>query len=255
LFRIKICGITSVADGRMVAAAGADAIGLNFFAGSSRYVSLAAARSIVACLPAHVSKVGVFVNAGLDEMRQAHDDLGLDFVQLHGDEPDALIDELEGAGRQVIRAVRCSAASFETLIRFRDRRPATLRGPSALLVDAFRPGEYGGTGLALDWRALRAAWEPQPAELPPSAPSAEPQSVPSPPRIPLILAGGLTAGNVGEAIRLARPYAVDTASGVEISPGRKDADKVAAFVLAARSAFDPASGPSRSDRGTEMHDS
>jgi phosphoribosylanthranilate isomerase len=239
MFRVKICGITSVDDARAVAAAGADAVGLNFYAKSPRYVSVEKAREIVNALPAQMVKVGLFVNAPAEEVCQTYDALGLDLIQLHGDEPPHYLADL--GGRAVMRAFRFGPGGLRSPQLLDHGQPVsrTPRVPDALesmarylghcgrlgcmprlvLVDAYVEGEYGGTGQAADWERLKGS---------PFGTSAP----------PLVLAGGLTPDNVAEAVRTVGPAAVDTASGVESSPGRKDPAAVEAFVRAARRAFD-----------------
>jgi phosphoribosylanthranilate isomerase len=216
LFKIKICGITRVADSRLVALAGADAIGLNFYPGSSRCIDLATADQIVSGLPSNVAKVGVFVNAPTDEMEQIADRLALDWIQLHGDETP---DQLAAMGeRPIIRAVRFGNDGPTTIAQYLEDCQQAGRLPDALLVDAAQSGEYGGTGKTVDWQALAAA----------RASLAD---------LPMILAGGLTPFTVEEAIATTKPVAVDVASGVESKPGNKDPLLVRAFVNAARKAF------------------
>jgi phosphoribosylanthranilate isomerase len=204
VFRIKICGITNVEDARAAVEAGADCLGLNFYPGSKRYITVAIAEQIVASLPDDVLTAGVFVNAPLSQIRTIADRLRLDLVQLHGDEPPETIAEL--APRAVMKALRSTSASWASV------------EPRMVLWDAAVPGEFGGTGHRADWQAAIRY-----SQLPGSR--------------PLVLAGGLTPDNVAEAIRTVRPAAVDTASGVEQSPGRKDRVKMGAFVSAARAAF------------------
>jgi len=238
MFRIKICGITSIDDAPTVADAGADAIGLNFFAESPRYVEPQQAAEIVAALASggtsdaaergergtsdaadrhSVLKVGLFVNAPGREVCRLFDELDLDVIQLHGDEPPAYLADL--GARRVIRAFRLGRDGLAPILEFFDECVRLGASPSWILIDAHRPGLYGGTGAVADWEAL--AQMPRRPTLP-----------------PIVLAGGLSPDNVAEAIALVRPAAVDTASGVESSPGRKDPQKVAAFVQAARTAFD-----------------
>jgi phosphoribosylanthranilate isomerase len=212
-FKIKICGVTNSEDAHLVAEAGADAIGLNFYEGSKRYVAAEAAVGIVKHLPPTVKRVGVFVNASSEVIAKTAIMVGLDFVQLHGNEPPEFLSELTDC--QIIRAFRCKGS----LAPVRDYLAACKEKPVAVLVDAYDPDEYGGTGKTLRWPDLV------------NAPEFIGES-------PLILAGGLTPANVGNAIRLARPYGVDTASGVEKKTQReKDGELCSAFAKAARSAF------------------
>ena len=216
MFRIKICGITRVEDARAAADAGADAIGLNFYPRSKRHVSREAAGRIVAALPAGVAKVGVFVNASAEEVRETASQLRLDWVQLHGDEPPEFLAEL--AGLPTIRALRCDASGLEWIEQHLARCTHLGCLPEGVLIDALAPGEYGGTGRRAPWELLTGE------------------------RLwlggrPLILAGGLVPENVETAIRTVHPAAVDTAGGVERVPGVKDHDRLQSFVEAARRAF------------------
>lgn len=213
MFHVKICGITSVSDALMAARAGADALGLNFYRRSPRFIAFDAARQIVAAVPEHVTKVGLFVDAVAAEVCRAFDDLGLDLVQLHGNEPPEYLPQL--GSRPVMRAFRLSGDGLEPLIEYLVQCRALHATPQRVLLDAHVPGQYGGTGQTSDWSV--------------AAGYAKERDVP-----PLVLAGGLTPANVAEAIRTVRPAAVDTASGVESSPGHKDPALVAAFVAAAR---------------------
>lgn len=217
MFRIKICGITSVADALMVAAAGADAIGLNFYPASPRSIDMERAENIVEALPEGIIKVGLFVNAPSREMRGIFDRLELDLIQLAGDEPPELLAEL--APRPAIKVVRPDSTGIVSIARYLDRCRALAHLPRKVLIDAHVPGEFGGTGKQADW--------------PVAAEYSRLNNVP-----PLVLAGGLTSENVAEAIRNVHPAAVDTASGVESSPGHKDAGKVSRFVGAAQAAFE-----------------
>ena len=200
---VKICGVTSAEDAAMAAAAGADAIGVNLWSGSKRYVAPEGARAVLSAVPAGVLKVGVFVDAPPAEVARAMAELSLDRAQLHGDEQAAdygVLDE-----DRVIKVVRV-----------RDDGSMTGAGdwnPGLWLYDAYVEG-FGGGGVAAPWPVVaRAA------------------------RRPFLLAGGLGPQNVAEAIRATRPDGVDVASGVEQRPGVKDAAKVAAFVAAARAAL------------------
>jgi len=216
MFRIKICGITTVDDGLAAALAGADALGLNFYAKSPRHVEPDEARRIVEALPPGVVKVGLFVNASEPEVCRTFDELGLDLVQLHGDEPPEFLARL--GGRPVMRAFRVGDEGLGPVAEYLDQCRRLDSLPRLTLVDARVEGAYGGTGRVADWtlvgRYPMHDWHP-----------------------PLVLAGGLGPENVGEAIRAVRPAAVDTASGVESSPRRKDRARVTQFVEAAREAF------------------
>ena len=203
--KIKICGITNAEDASAAAEAGADALGFVCYRKSPRYVEPEIIRRIVASLPPFVLPVGVFVNEEIKTVRDLMDSCGLTHAQLHGDESASYCEAL---GRSVFRGLRLrDRGTLLHLAEYRGR--AGVRG---FVVDAFSDGAYGGTGKAADWslaaEAARAA--------------------------PILLAGGLTPENVGEAIRTVCPYGVDVSSGVEISPGRKDHDKVRAFIQAAR---------------------
>jgi len=216
MFRIKICGVTSIADAVAVADAGADAIGLNFYQGSSRFVSVARAAEIAAALPDVTQKIGVFVNLPADEVRQIAARLSLDWVQLHGDEPPEFLASLGGI--RVLRAFRLQAGGLPAVSNYLAECQRLDAMPGRVLLDSFRASAYGGTGLVLDWQ-MAASYHQL---------SAAP---------PLVLAGGLVASNVAQAIAAVRPAAVDTASGVEESPGRKDHAQTMAFITAAKAAF------------------
>ena len=219
MFRIKICGITTPDDARAVVQAGADAVGLNFFPGSPRFVTPTAAHQIVDTLPDTVVKVGLFVNAAVEHIREVYEVLGLDLIQLHGDEPPELIAEL--GQRPVMRAFRIGPEGLRPVTEYLHRCRWCECMPQLVLFDAHVPGQYGGTGATAEWAALRR----YPAEV----------DFP-----PFVLAGGLTPQNVADAITAIHPSAVDTASGVETSPGRKDPAAIKAFVRAAIAAFDDA---------------
>lgn len=214
VFRIKICGITSVEDALLAAEAGADAIGINFYERSPRYVTTERAKEICEALPKGVAKVGVFVNSLPKGILAIAERVGLSAVQLHGDERPEFLASL--GNMPVIKAFRCRESTLNSVRAFLKLCPAATH-PVAVLVDAHAPGTYGGTGQVLDWPRLREEKENLSG-------------------LPLILAGGLTPENVAEAIRIAQPDAVDTASGVETSPGVKDPAKVRDFVTAAKSA-------------------
>jgi phosphoribosylanthranilate isomerase len=215
LFQIKICGITSLADAEAALDAGADAIGLNFYPQSPRYVSGDVAKLIAENVGLRLKVLGVFVNADAQTIRSAVNSVPLHGVQLHGDEPAERLAELDGI--PIVRAFR-PQNDFTDAKRFMERCREIRALPDSVLVDAWNAQAFGGTGDRADWSLLTAN-----------------RSVFY--QLPLILAGGLTAENVAAAIRQVRPDGVDTASGVEMAPGRKSPDKIAAFVKAARQAF------------------
>ena len=198
--RSKICGITRIEDALIAAEAGADAIGLVFYAKSPRAVSIQHARDIVAALPAFVTTVGLFVNASREELNDVLAGVALDLLQFHGDESPA---ECESYQRPYIKALRVKPGDDI----------AQLAAPYAkargILLDTYVPGVPGGTGAAFDWSL-----------------------VPSGLLQPVILAGGLSAANVQAAIEQVRPYAVDVSGGVEAGKGIKDAAKIRAFMQA-----------------------
>lgn len=228
MFRIKICGITNSHDAVMAAEAGADAIGLNFYEKSPRYLSVDSAREIVLNLDSRMKlRVGVFVNISPSRIQEIVTKVGLTAVQLHGDESPELVAQITRTKQPpdfcrapvIIRARRIGAGGVAEIAS--DLKACFAAGvtPGAILLDAATPALYGGTGETLSWLDLtdHNRWLGQ---------------------TPLILAGGLTPENVAEAIRIVRPRGVDVASGVESSPGKKDAVKVRDFVAAARDAFD-----------------
>jgi len=203
--RSKICGITRVDDALTAAKAGADAIGLVFYAKSPRAVDVRQARQIVTALPPFVTTVGLFVNASRCEINEILDAVPLDMLQFHGDETPA---QCEGFHRPWFKALRVgNGEDIETQV-------ARYANASGILLDTFVAGVPGGTGERFDWSLIPAALAK-----------------------PLILAGGLTAENVQQAIAQVRPYAVDVSGGVEASKGVKDASKVMAFVGRVRSAM------------------
>lgn len=216
MFRVKICGIISEVDARAVADAGADAVGLNFYEESPRFLSPEKAGDVVSALPEGIVKVGLFVNATADRIRDAWDKYGLALVQLHGDEPPEFLAELQG--RPVMRAFRLGDEGLTPILAYLEKCRELDCVPQLVLIDSFRKGQYGGTGATADWDAARQypseSWHP-----------------------PLILAGGLTPDNVAEAIRVVRPAGVDTASGVESAPGKKDRELAGRFVRLAMEAF------------------
>lgn len=201
--KVKICGITNWPDARRAIAAGADFLGFNFYAGSPRYVTPAKARRIVRRLPKRIMSVGVFVNESEQKMLEIAEVVGLDRVQLHGEES-ALTVRRVGRSLPVIKALRVQ----KTL---RPSQLARFAHASAVLLDGFDAAQWGGSGRTFDWHvAERAARRGA--------------------RVKLFLAGGITPENVAQAIRTARPYAVDVCSGVEAKPGKKDPKRLKAFM-------------------------
>jgi phosphoribosylanthranilate isomerase len=218
MFTIKICGITRPEDAQATVEAGADAIGLNFYPQSSRAIDLARARAIVAVLPREMIKVGLFVNAAPAEICRTCDALGLDLVQLHGDEPPQLLSAL--GGRPVMKAFRpAGAEGLRVVLDYLETCRALGCLPRLVLLDAPLTRGFGGSGTLADWRLAKQYGE----------------SYQGP---KLVLAGGLKPDNVADAIRTTGARSVDTASGVESEPGIKDPAAVRAFVHAARSAWD-----------------
>lgn len=234
MFHVKICGVTTPDDALLAIAAGADCLGLNFVPGSPRCLDERRGRRIRAAVPAGVAVVGVFAGATADEIRHLADAVGLDAVQLHGHlthdanhpgpiDPPELCRDL--APLPVIRAVRLdlTPADGDPLGSARRWIAAARRlgpPPAMAIIDASvsrgtSAGELGGTGAVVDWVALAGA---QPLD------------------IPMALAGGLTPENVATAIAASGLRSVDTASGVEATPGRKDGEKLRRFVAAARAA-------------------
>jgi len=202
--RSKICGITRVEDALATVEAGADAIGLVFYAKSPRAVSVEQAAEIVQALPPFVTSVGLFVNMPREQLLAVLQQVPLDLLQFHGDESPA---ECEGYGRPYIKALRVRPGENVAAAM------APYAGARGILLDTFVEGVPGGTGAAFDWSLV-------------------PQGVAR----PIILAGGLEAHNVAAAIRQVRPYAVDVSGGVEASKGIKDAGKIRAFVKSVRDA-------------------
>jgi phosphoribosylanthranilate isomerase len=198
--RIKVCGVTRAEDALAAVRLGVDALGFNFWPGSRRHLTSAAAREIIALLPPFVTSVGVFVNQPEGEMRAIAAETGIQVFQLHGDEPPELCSRLP---LPVVKAIPVDQVrSLSRLLSYE---------VSAFLLDTPSRG-YGGSGEPFDWSLAEGVSEVA----------------------PVILAGGLTPENVAAAIRAVRPYAVDVASGVESSPGVKDMGKMSRFVSAVR---------------------
>jgi phosphoribosylanthranilate isomerase len=199
---VKICGVTRVEDGLAAARAGAHAVGVVFHPASPRCVDIARAREIVERLPPFVTAVGLFVDPQPDEVARVVREVGLNLLQFHGDEGPDLCSRF---GLPYIKA--CRVAAGTDLLQY----AALHRRAKGLLLDACVAGAHGGTGHSFDWGLI-------PRDLP----------------LPVVLAGGLTFANVGEAIRTVRPWAVDVSSGVEREKGVKDAAKIAAFMRGVR---------------------
>ena len=196
--RVKICGITRLEDALVAVDLGVDALGLVFYAPSPRNVTIATAADIARQIPAFVSVVGLFVNAEPSFVEEVIANVGLSLLQFHGDETP---EDCERFGLPYIKAIRVKADT--NLVQYaRDFTSA-----KALLLDTYTEGVAGGTGQMFDWNLI---------------PSALPK--------PVILAGGLLANNVAQAIRQVKPYAVDVSGGVEATKGIKDAQKIAAFM-------------------------
>jgi phosphoribosylanthranilate isomerase len=201
--RIKICGITRVQDVQAAASSGADALGLVFYEQSPRHVTLQQAVQLAAAIQPFVTLVGLFVNPAADEVRNVLQQVPLDVLQFHGEEEPEFCVQF---GRPYLKAVRVKAGV--DLVQC----AARYRNAQGLLLDAYVEGMHGGTGAAFDWALI-------PHDLP----------------LPVILSGGLHAGNVADAIKQVRPYAVDVSSGVEsggvkTAKGIKVAAKIAAFI-------------------------
>ena len=202
--RVKICGITREQDAAAAVEYGADALGFVFYEPSQRHVGVAQAAAICRTLPPFVTTVALFVNADADTIARVVGEVGVDLLQFHGDEP------AEFCGRHQrpwIRAVRVRPGVDLAAIE------QEFAGARGLLLDTYRAGVPGGTGETFDWDCI-------PADLAPR----------------IVLAGGLDAGNVGEAVRCVRPFAVDVSGGVEASKGIKDAAKIKAFIEEVRRA-------------------
>lgn len=196
--RIKICGITREQDLHAVANSGADAIGLVFYEKSPRHVSVQHAARLMRVVPPFVTVVGLFVNPTADYVRQVLATISLDVLQFHGEESPEFCQQF---GKPYLKAIRVKAGVdlVECVARY--------AGAQGLLLDAFVEGTQGGTGESFDWALI-------------------PQNL----TLPVVLSGGLYAGNVGAAIKQVRPYAVDVSSGVEEAKGIKDALKVMRFM-------------------------
>jgi len=257
MFKVKICGITTPDDALLAASLGADAVGLNFYDKSPRYLTPEQASDVSAAIwpnkqeDPRLRVVGVFVNSTLDEQAKSGVVRTISDFQHHGDESPSTIATLSKASRvlaeglskgaslewfkermfqdlpktpdsewkaMIIRAFRPKSNSLSFVADYLRECAAQGSLPSAVLLDAHAPGSYGGTGIRLDWNMVRDQRDKLLG-------------------LPLILAGGLTPDNVAQAILTARPDAVDVASGVESSPGKKDPAKLRDFIAAAKEAF------------------
>lgn len=207
--RVKICGITNLEDAISACELGADELGFNFYAESPRFITPQMAREIIGNLPPTVQKVGVFVNETQENVLRIAEAAGLDALQLHGDEDIDLVHLIRSStAKSVIKAVRSKPDIVPGEIEQYD--------VDAILIDSYSAEEYGGTGKQFDWEIARKIST----------------------RVDRIyLAGGLSYDNVGDAIRKVSPYAVDASSRLESAPGKKDREKVAAFIRAAKEAL------------------
>lgn len=204
MVHVKICGITNVRDARMCVRLGADALGFNLYPRSPRYVKKERVKAIVASLPPFVTPVGLFVDEDSGEVQRTCEFCGLQVAQLHGSESPRYLDSLRHLIR--IKAVRLATESdLRRLPRYR---------AEAYLLDACVPGKLGGTGKTFNWEWAQEARKYG----------------------PIILAGGLHPDNVAEAVRVAKPYAVDVATGVEFEPGKKNKILVGEFIRRAKAA-------------------
>ena len=196
MLRVKVCGITRQSDANLACELGADAIGLIFYPKSPRNIEVEQAAAISKSLPVHVARIGVFVSPDLEQLRSHIDAVGLDAVQIHGDHD---FDALQYIGaRRVILAIQAGAKmTLEDLAPYHHRS-------AALLLDAHKSGQYGGTGAISNWDLAREAVSDQ----------------------RIILAGGLGPDNARKAVEYVNPYAIDVNSGVEESPGLKDREKL-----------------------------
>ena len=206
--KVKICGITRLEDALMCAKFGADALGFNFYEKSKRFIKPSEAGSILEQLDDRFSKFGVFVNSTVDEILDVVNIARINVIQLHGDEsPEFVADLRSKTDTPIVKAFRVTEV-FEVSF-------LTNYLVDAALLDSFSIDEFGGTGKKFNWSRAVSAMEIG---------------------FPIYLAGGLDPENVAEAVRIFRPYAVDVASGVESTPGRKDPAKVEAFIRNAKQA-------------------
>jgi len=200
--KVKICGIKTANEALTAMDAGADLLGFNFYPKSPRYIDVGMCRDIMSVMRkyGHITYVGVFVNASMEDVRATIETCGLNLAQLHGEETSEMLKVLNERAFKAFRGIPEELNGF-----VREDAPA-------FLVDAAVKGVYGGTGMKADWAAAAELGK----------------------QYPLLLAGGLTPENVAEAVRQVRPWGVDVASGVESAPGVKDVGKMKAFVQAVK---------------------
>jgi phosphoribosylanthranilate isomerase len=201
--KIKICGITNIRDAIFAVANGADALGFNMFKASPRYVTLETATEIVRQLPPFVTSVALLVNHSEEEVKEVIASGVFNLLQFHGDETNDFCASFRKPFTKVLRVKNVADLPAE-LVKFRDSK--------GILLDTFVEGLYGGTGTRFDWSSLPVLDKP------------------------IVLAGGLTADNVVQAIRQVRPYAVDVSGGVELDKGIKDHKKITDFIRQVRAA-------------------
>jgi len=199
---LKICGITSLEDALQLVELKVEALGLNFWPQSKRYITPEKAATFTTALKGKILRVGVFVNAAQDDILKLLQDEVIDVAQLHGDEDIAYCQQFATSGYPFIKAI--GVANADSLNNISDYHA------TAILLDAHAPEIYGGTGNTFDWHLAKEVIEQNP-------------------KLPVILAGGITAQNAADAYDTVHPHAVDVASGAEISPGIKDFDKVIAI--------------------------
>ena len=211
---VKICGITNLEDALTAVDAGADALGFVFHPKSPRHVFPEQAASIIRHLPPFIQTIGLFVDEPLDMVNATADQCGLDLIQLHGVEKPGYCDSVR---RRVVKTFRVK--DITSLEPMRDYRVA------AFLLDAWSPAAHGGTGQTFNWEIAACASQSN----------------------RIILAGGLTPGNVAEAVRTVRPYGVDVSSGVESGPGKKDFLRIIDFISNAKNALVRMSAPANQD--------
>lgn len=203
--KVKICGITNEKDALNAASLGADFLGFNFYKKSPRHIDEKKAEEIIKVLPARIKKAGVFVNEDADAVIKISKNLGLDLVQLHGNETLQYCKKVKKQGKiKIIKAFRIKDKNDIRKIK-------PYKGHvNYLMFDAYNEGMFGGTGKTFDWKLVTGV------------------------KKPFFLSGGLNPSNVKKAIKTAKPFAIDTASGVELSPGVKDLIKMKAFIEAAK---------------------